>query len=81
MSEVGGMRRTGGMMRIGGLALLAALVALAVTAAPARAATPKSWRVVMIAGDSSAPVFDNAVSRLSELLAGKPGIELRPRRR
>ena len=44
----------------------------------ASAAAPQSWRVVMIAGDSSAPVFDNAVDKLGELLAGKKGLELRP---
>jgi hypothetical protein len=57
------------------LALLTCLLALPLSPA---AAAPKSWRVVMIAGDSSAPVFDNAVSKLSELLAGKKGVELRP---
>lgn len=56
-------------------ALLTCLFALPL--APASAATPKSWRVVMIAGDSSAPVFDNAVTKLGELLAGKKGVELR----
>lgn len=66
------------MLRIGGLALLSVLIALVIPTEYAHAATPQSWRVVMIAGDSSAPVFDNAVTRLSELLAGKPGIELRP---
>ncbi len=63
-----------GLLRL--FALLTFLLGLPLS--PAAAATPKSWRVVMIAGDSSAPVFDNAVTRLGELLAGKPGIELRP---
>jgi hypothetical protein len=57
-------------------ALLTCLLALPLS--PAVAAAPTSWRVVMIAGDSSAPVFDNAVTRLGELLAGRKGIELRP---
>lgn len=59
-------------------AILLATLAWLPAPGPAFAATPQSWRVVMIAGDSSAPVFDNAVTRLGELLAGKPGIELRP---
>lgn len=54
------------------VALLAALPGLA-----GAAATPGSWRVVLVAGDDSAPVFDNAVDRLGELLGNKPGIELR----
>jgi len=37
----------------------------------------RSWRVVLVAGDDSAPVFDNAVSKLAELLVGKPGIDVR----
>lgn len=67
------------MTRSGLLRLFALLsLLLGVPLPPASAAAPQSWRVVMIAGDSSAPVFDNAVTRLGELLAGKPGMELRP---
>jgi hypothetical protein len=55
-----------------------ALLCLVILMAPdASAAAPKSWRVVLVAGDDSAPVFDNAVDRLSELLADRPGVELR----
>jgi hypothetical protein len=53
------------------------LVLLPLLSWPAAAATPKSWRVVLVAGDSSAPVFDNAVTKLSKMLAGKAGIEQR----
>ena len=54
------------------VALLAALPApVAIAAAPA------SWRVVLVAGDDSAPVFDNAIDRLNDLLGGKPGVEIR----
>jgi Peptidase C13 family len=35
-----------------------------------------SWRVVLVAGDDSAAVFDNAVDRLAEILGGKPGVEI-----
>jgi Peptidase C13 family len=44
---------------------------------PAEAATLQSWRVVLVAGDNSAAVFDNAVDRLGELLSNRPGIEVR----
>ena len=46
-------------------------------AGTADGAALQSWRVVLVAGDDSAPVFDNAVNTLSELLAGKPGIDIR----
>ena len=60
-----------------GVALaLAAVLPAALTAGAAEAAKLRSWRVVLVAGDDSAPVFDNAVDRLTELLHGKPGIEL-----
>ncbi len=62
-------------------ALIAApifMVAPAFIATPAEAAaTPTSWRVVLVAGDDSAPVFDNAVDRLAELMGGKPGLDIR----
>lgn len=70
--------------RIGAALLLAAALGTVLGAAPgvvlhsAQAASAKlqSWRVVLVAGDDSAAVFDNAVDRLAALLAGKPGIEL-----
>jgi hypothetical protein len=57
----------------------AALCAISVAVLPAAAgaATPATWRVVLVAGDDSAPVFDNAVDRLGELLGNKPGVDLR----
>lgn len=64
-------------MRLCAIACAVALSALPLLAPVSIAATPKSWRVVLVAGDDSAPVFDNAVDRLSELLGEKPGIELR----
>lgn len=54
--------------------LLAAL--LSAGAATAASAKLASWRVLLVAGDDSAAVFDNAVDRFSEILAGKPGVEL-----
>jgi hypothetical protein len=55
------------------LALVAGVLALVF---PAEAAKLQSWRVVLVAGDDSAPVFDNAVDRFTTLLSGKPGLEL-----
>ena len=52
-----------------------ALLAVVPTDA-AEGARLQSWRVVLVAGDDSAAVFDNAVDELTQLLAGKPGIEL-----
>jgi hypothetical protein len=43
---------------------------------PAGGATLSSWRVLLVAGDDSAAVFDNAVDRFAQLLHGKTGIEL-----
>lgn len=63
---------------LAGLAFVAAIAAVALagpTTAPA--ATPQSWRVVLVAGDDSAPVFDNAIDRLGDLLAARPGVEVR----
>jgi len=54
-------------------ALVACVLAVVL---PAAAAKLQSWRVVLVAGDDSAPVFDNAVDRFTTLLSGKPGIEL-----
>ena len=54
------------------------LAVLALVFGPsAEAGTLQSWRVLLVAGDDSIPVFDNAVDRLSGLLAGKPGLEIR----
>ena len=54
-----------------------ALVACVLAAVfPAEAAKLQSWRVVLVAGDDSAPVFDNAVDRFTTLLSGKAGVEL-----
>lgn len=48
-------------------------------AAPSPAATTRlqSWRVVLVAGDDSASVFDNAVDALTEQLARRPGVDVR----
>src|SRR5262245_43141588 len=57
-----------------------AIVALALSAsllAPGVASAKlASWRVLLVAGDDSAKVFDNAVDRFTEILTGKPGVEL-----
>ncbi|HJT14631.1 MAG TPA: C13 family peptidase, partial [Dongiaceae bacterium] len=42
----------------------------------ADSAALQSWRVVLVAGDDSAAVFDNAVDRFTDILGGKPGVEL-----
>jgi hypothetical protein len=47
------------------------------SAATADPAALQSWRVVLVAGDNSIPVFDNAVDALRGILAGKPGVEVR----
>jgi Peptidase C13 family len=58
--------------------ILGLTLALAVTllSASADSAALQSWRVLLVAGDDSAAVFDNAVDRFTEILASKPGIEL-----
>ena len=59
---------------------LSIAVALAVAAsllpASADSAALQSWRVLLVAGDDSASVFDNAVDRFTEILGSKPGVEL-----
>jgi hypothetical protein len=55
---------------------VALAVAALLTAQPADSAALQSWRVLLVAGDDSAAVFDNAVDRFTEILASKPGIEL-----
>ena len=37
-------------------------------AAPIREAAPQRWTAVLVAGDASIPVFDNATGRMAELL-------------
>jgi len=56
--------------------ILGLTLALAVTllSASADSAALQSWRVLLVAGDDSAAVFDNAVDRFTEILASKPGI-------
>ena len=58
--------------------MMASAFALAclLPAAGAESAKLASWRVLLVAGDDSAAVFDNAVDRLTALLQGTPGIEL-----
>lgn len=58
------------------LGLVLGLSAILLSAA-AESAALQSWRVVLVAGDDSAAVFDNAVDEWSALLAGKPGIDVR----
>jgi hypothetical protein len=43
---------------------------------PADSAALQTWRVLLVAGDDSAAVFDNAVDRFTEILASRPGVEL-----
>ena len=62
---------------IAGLALLVAASFATLLAHAAAGATLQSWRVVLVAGDDSIPVFDNAVDKLRELLGAKPGLEVR----
>jgi hypothetical protein len=45
-------------------------------AQPADSAALQSWRVLLVAGDDSAAVFDNAVDRFTEIMSSKQGIEL-----
>ena len=44
--------------------------------ASADSAALQTWRVLLVAGDDSAAVFDNAVDRFTEILASRPGVEL-----
>ncbi|MGH6891315.1 MAG: C13 family peptidase [Dongiaceae bacterium] len=77
MAAVIEMKR-GVIFRVLGLMVVGFAAALTVPVdGRAEAAALQSWRVVLVAGDDSAPVFDNAVDRLSEILAGKPGVEIR----
>ena len=51
------------------LALLAGCAPTRQAAAPARSPAPQRWAAVLVAGDSSIPVFDNATGRMADLLA------------
>jgi hypothetical protein len=55
---------------------LTLVLAATLLSPPADGAALRSWRVLLVAGDDSAAVFDNAVDRFTEILASKPGIEL-----
>ena len=59
-------------------AILGLMLALAATllSPSADSAALQSWRVLLVAGDDSAAVFDNAVDRFTEILGSKPGVEL-----
>lgn len=58
------------------MAVATLAVAASLLATGAESAKLASWRVLLVAGDDSAAVFDNAVDRFTEILAGKPGVEL-----
>jgi hypothetical protein len=59
-------------------AILGLTLALAATllSPGADSAALQTWRVLLVAGDDSAAVFDNAVDRFTEILGSKPGVEL-----
>ena len=59
-------------------AILGLMLGLAATllSAQADSAALQRWRVLLVAGDDSEAVFDNAVDRFTEILASRPGIEL-----
>lgn len=59
-------------------AILGLTLALGVSllSASADSAALQTWRVLLVAGDDSAAVFDNAVDRFTEILASRPGVEL-----
>ena len=46
-------------------------------ASEAAAGALQTWRVVLVAGDDSIPVFDNAVDALHGMLAQRPGLDIR----
>jgi hypothetical protein len=69
-----GMKRLRTLMMLLPLNLLALLAVM--VAEPAEGARLQSWRVVLVAGDDSAAVFDNAVDKLTAILDARPGIEL-----
>jgi hypothetical protein len=58
--------------------MLSLTLTLAATllSASADSAALQSWRVLLVAGDDSTAVFDNAVDRFTEILTSKPGLEL-----
>jgi hypothetical protein len=51
-------------------------IAASLLSASANSAALQTWRVLLVAGDDSAAVFDNAVDRFTEILASKPSVEL-----
>ncbi|HJR20145.1 MAG TPA: C13 family peptidase [Dongiaceae bacterium] len=55
---------------------LTLVLAASLLSADAESAKLQSWRVLLVAGDDSEAVFDNAVDRFTAVLASKPGIEL-----
>jgi hypothetical protein len=55
---------------------LALALGASLLSASADSAALQTWRVLLVAGDDSAAVFDNAVDRLTDILGSKPGIEL-----
>jgi hypothetical protein len=59
-------------------AILGLTLALTASLLSARAdsAALQTWRVLLVAGDDSAAVFDNAVDRFTEILSSRPGVEL-----
>lgn len=64
------------LMRRVTLGLMLGLAAILFSAS-AESAKLQSWRVVLIAGDDSIPVFDNAVDALTKLLSARPGVDIR----
>ena len=64
------------LMRRVTLGLMLGLAATLLSAS-AESAKLQSWRVVLIAGDDSIPVFDNAVDALTKLLSARPGVDIR----
>lgn len=58
------------------MAGLALALAATLLSPGADGAALQSWRVLLVAGDDSEAVFDNAVDRFTEILASKPGVEL-----
>jgi hypothetical protein len=52
------------------------VLAATLLSASADSAALQTWRVLLVAGDDSATVFDNAVDRFTDILGGRPGVEL-----
>jgi len=78
MERHGYMRRMKSSTAIVRSILVAVVCGLALALAqPAGSAALQSWRVVLVAGDNSAPVFDNAVDALNTLMRERPGVDVR----